>query len=241
MTKITCMLLCCAMLSTAAVSKSKDASSSVSSFVSKKYGIKSGVITMTLEMSAGQMPAGAPTAMASNGTITQTFDEFGAKESFVNETAMEMMGMKINTKSQIIIRDGFVYVVDSEKKQATKSKVLKIDDPAKLDFMSKDAEYIKRWNIKKEGTEEVAGKPCDIYSFKTDDIQTASGVDSKGKNKMPMEGKCWVWNNIGLKADFILNGSMTMKTLATKVDEKAAIGSTSFDIPAGYKIKEAKE
>jgi hypothetical protein len=229
------------MVFMASAGHGKDASSAATAFMPKKYGVKSAVITMSMEMSAGQRPEGAPAAgMASSGTITQTFDDFGAKESIVNETAMEMMGMKINTKSQIIIKDGFVYVINPEKKQATRSRVLTIDDPAKLDFTNKDAEYVKRWNIKKEGAEEIAGRPCDIYSFKTDDIQAASGI-SKSKDKIPLEGKCWVWKNIGLKAEFIVKGSMNMKTLATKIDDKAVVPAAAFDVPADVKIKEAKE
>jgi hypothetical protein len=37
-----------------------------------------------------------------------------------------------------------------------------------------------------------------------------------------MEGRCSVWNNIGLKADFVVIGSMNIKMEATKVDEGAA-------------------
>jgi hypothetical protein len=204
---------------------------------SKKFGIKSAAITMKMDMSPGASASAGVPAMASSGTITMLFDDFGNKESIYNETAMEMMGMKINAKSQTIITDGMVYVIDFDKKSATKSKILKVDDPTKIDWANTTADYIKRWNIRKEGTAVVAGKTCDVYSFKTDDIHAASG-DTKSKQKIPMSGTCCVWKNIGLKADFVLNGSMSVKLEATKVDENAAITASMFEVPADIKIKE---
>jgi outer membrane lipoprotein-sorting protein len=241
MIKKTCsgVILVCVLASVGFIN-AKDATAGATSPVQKKFGVKSAVIAMTMEMSSGQNPSGGGAVMASTGTITQTFDEFGAKDSYVTETAMEMMGMKINNKSQIIIKDGFVYAIDWDKKQAVKSRVLKIDDPLKLDFASTNAEFLKKWNIKKQGKEDVAGKSCDIYSFMTDDIQAASGIKG-GKDKIAMEGTCRVWNNIGLKAEFIINGSMSIKTTAVKVDENAPIPAGTFDIPAEIKVKEAKE
>jgi outer membrane lipoprotein-sorting protein len=215
------------------------ASSSEPSNAAKKFGIKSGAITMKMAMSSEGAGQAAAVAMGSTGTITRLFDDYGARESIFNETAMEMMGMKINAKSQTIITDGMVYIIDPDKKTGTKSKILKIDDPTKIDWANASPDYVKRWNIKKEGSEVVAGKTCDIYSLKTDDIHAASG-ETGTKTKIPMAGKCWVWNNIGLKADFVLNGSISMKLEATKVDENATVPPSTFEVPADVKIKEGK-
>jgi hypothetical protein len=206
----------------------------------KKYGIKSGVITSQIEM-IPQMPAGAPAGMtmAVTGDVTLYFDDFGARECSEVKTSMEMMGMKMVTTTRNIFKDGWAYSLNMEKKTGTRTHPCGVDDPARIDYAFMNAEFMKKWNMKKAGTEEVAGKACDKYTFSTDDIAAMSPCAKRAtKDKIGMSGSCSVWQNIGLKSEFSISTAMKTKMTATKIDESAAVPASMFEIPAGFTVEE---
>jgi hypothetical protein len=208
----------------------------------KKFGIKSAIVVMDMKMST-QMPENAPPVpgLASTGIVTQAFDDFGAQTSFLQEVAMDMMGMHITTHKQTILKKDSVIQVDLDKKEAIRSRLMTYDDPGKLDFANMSEDLKKKWNIQKSGTEVVAGKACDVYTFQTDDVAAAAGQKRSAGQKISMTGKCSVWNNIGLKSDFLMNGSMHIQMTATKVAADAAVPASTFDVPTGFAVKEMKE
>jgi hypothetical protein len=206
----------------------------------KKYGIKSGVVTSQMEM-IPQMPAGAPAGMTmgATGEITLYFDDFGARECSEVKTSMEMMGMKMVTTTRNIFKDGWAYSLNMEKKTGTKTHPCGVDDPARIDYAFMSAEFMKKWNMKKEGTEVIAGKTCDKYTFSTDDIAAMSPCAKRAtKDKIGMSGSCSVWQNIGLKSEFSISSAMKTKMVATKIDEAAAVPASMFDVPAGFTVEE---
>ena len=191
----------------------------------KKYPLTSAVIEMSLTMSG---------PMTSSGTIVQSFDQSGARECLRNKTAMTMMGMSVEAETRSLSVNGKFYIIDVANGTCSVSDARFIDDPLKLDFEALTADAKKRWNFKKEGTGEVCGKQCDIYSLATDDIE--AGIPESDRNspvKVSLKGRCWVWKNIGLKSEFTLNDVISMTCTATKISENVKIDESEFMTPAG--------
>lgn len=169
-----------------------------------KYAMKSGIVEYN------------STTMGTNVAQTLYFDDYGAKEAI--ETSMEIAGIKSNTVN--ITKDGFMYTLNTIDKTATKTK---IPTQANIDFNNLSDQIMKDMNLKKEGSEEFAGKKCDKYS-----------IDN---TNMKMKGTFLVWKGIALKSDLDFS-SMKTQMLAKSVKEDASVPAEKFDIPADYKITE---
>lgn len=169
-----------------------------------KYAMKSGIVEYN------------STTMGTNVAQTLYFDDYGAKEAI--ETSMEIAGIKSNTVN--ITKDGFMYTLNTIEKTATKTK---IPTQANIDFNNLSDQIMKDMNLKKEGSEEFAGKKCDKYS-----------IDN---TNMKMKGTFLVWKGIALKSDLDFS-SMKTQMLAKSVKEDASVPAEKFDIPADYKITE---
>lgn len=174
----------------------------------KRYSVKSGIITMEMDM-MGQ-------------TITQTtyFDDYGAKQA----TLSDFRGRK----SRNITVDGQNIMIDDEAKTAVKmprGDRSPMGGGPQIDFSNLDEKTIKKNRIKEVGQEEVAGKLCTVYSYR---VMMMGQV---------MNAKAWVYKGITLgtsvKTDF---GEMGGK--AVKVEEDVEIDPAMFTVPEGVEVEE---
>ena len=174
----------------------------------KRYSVKSGIITMEMDM-LGQ-------------TITQTtyFDDYGAKQA----TLSDFRGRK----SRNITVDGQNIMIDDEAKTAVKmprGDRSPMGGGPQIDFSNLDEKTIKKNRIKEVGQEEVAGKLCTVYSYR---VMMMGQV---------MNAKAWVYKGITLgtsvKTDF---GEMGGK--AVKVEEDVEIDPAMFTVPEGVEVEE---
>ena len=180
---------------------------------SGKYKIKSGIVRMNIETSM----------MKGTTKATLYFDDYGKKESTETMMDMEMMGQKIKVHQLTLIKGEYVINVDLDKKMCTKMKIPSNLDPTKVNFENLTSEMIKEYNIKKEGSETVLGKKCDIYSM----------FHAQSSTK----GKVWVWNGISIKSEMNASG-INIKTTTTKIEENVQVPASKFEVPSGIKIQE---
>ncbi len=168
-----------------------------------KYVMKSGMVEYKTQV------------MGMEATQTMYFEDYGAKET--QDVAMEMMGMKINTIT--VMKDGFSYNYDPDKKTGTKTSLTGRTD--NIDFENLTEEIQKEMKIEKIGTEKFLDKTCTKYSINNE--------------KLNMKGSYLVWKGIALKTNVDMGG-MKILLEATKITENADIPAEKFEIPADIKF-----
>ncbi len=171
-----------------------------------KYPFKSGIIKY------------ANDAMGMKSTLTVYFDDYGAKECAVSE--IDMNGQKMVMRSLVV--DDYLYQLAMEQGSGSKIKV----DENFQTYLFDTEEFEKRMaevKGKKLGTEEVQGKPCQIYSMEE------NGAVSK----------IWVWKNVVLKMT-AEQDAMEMSMLAVDIKETDDLPKAIFEIPQGFNIEEIK-
>jgi len=176
---------------------------------SGKYKLKSAIVTSTIEMPS----------IHESGTTILYFDNYGQKESLETTAEIKMGDMTIPMHSIKFNQDGFVYDIDLVKKTGRKIKggaVMPTNDMSAV-----SPQMAAQYNIKKEGTEAVAGKECDVISM--------------NNAKMGMTGRVATWNGIGMKSDMVVSG-MPVKMEVTTIEENASIPESKFQVPADVKI-----
>jgi hypothetical protein len=182
-----------------------------------KYKVKSGIVTTEMDNPLGK---------GAKMTSVLYFDDYGKIEATELKNEMEMMGQKIKTHEIEIRKDGYMYKIDLEKKTATKFKFNPGNGAsgmaafASLDMSSQQA---KDMNMKKEASQTIAGKECDVYS-----------MDAK---KMGMKGTVAMWQGIPMKVDADMSG-MKVHSNVVKIEENVAMPAGIFDVPAGIEVKE---
>jgi hypothetical protein len=172
-----------------------------------KYAIKSGIVEYKTQMMGMDMKQ------------ILTFDDYGKKE--ITEMIAEMMGVKIHTAT--LIKDGFVYNYDLEKKTGTKS--VSYQSGSNIDFENLSEQMVKDMNLKKEGTEECLSKTCEKMSI--------------DYTKMKMKGSFLVYKGVALQSDIDM-GTMKMKLIGEKFIENPEIPAEKFEVPDDIKITESK-
>jgi hypothetical protein len=177
---------------------------------SGKYPIKSGIIH------------GESETMGMKGTTTKYFDDYGAKIREESSTTITMGSTSTKTNHVSIIKDGWMYSFEPEKKTGMK---MKYSIPANMDYKNMSEKMMKDYGVKEAGTETILGKECKIYEY-------------SGAEKGAMTGKAWIfWNVEAMKMDMKV-GEMTMKTNVTSIEENTSIPSDKFEVPADIKMRE---
>jgi len=178
----------------------------------KRYRIKSGIIEY--EMSGAQ-----------KGTETVYFDKWGMREAKYTKSSMTIMGITRKT-NQLTIMDGeWVYTIDLDKKTGTKTKnpfLKEITEGAGTKDLGEIGERMMNRMGEQVGSEEVAGKMCEVWEVK----------DAGSRS--------WVWNGIPLKTQVNMAG-MQITMTATRFEEGALIPEDKFAIPAGATITEGPD
>lgn len=111
----------------------------------KPYSVKSGIVTMEVEMMGNTM-------------VQQLyFDDYGAKEASINEFG----GQKMRSLEV----DGKNVMIDDAAKTAISMPAMGLQGK-KINFNNLTDEVVKKNKIKEIGQEEVAGKMCTRYSYR---------------------------------------------------------------------------
>ena len=181
-------------------------SKSSTSFI--KYPFESGIIEFKSEM------------MGMETKMILYFKGYGETQCIATEA--EMMGKKINARS--LEKDGYFYSLIMEQKTGFKHKVTEDEGFGQTNPFVFKEKYIKEVGGKKEGTEKVMDKDCQIYSFVQDGA----------------ENKIWVWGNLVLKMEAVQN-DMKILIEVTKIEETSSFPDGIFEIPADFKITEEED
>ena len=112
----------------------------------KIYEVKSGIVTMEMEMMGRKMVQDI------------YFDDYGAKQA----TLSEMRGRKMRA----IAVDGETLMINDEEKTAFKMPAMGMGGGSdeKINFLNKDEKYIRKNKIKTLGTEMLLDRECTKYS-----------------------------------------------------------------------------
>ncbi len=151
--------------------------------------------------------------------LTVHFKDYG-RES-VNITDVQVAGMKIS--SMVLIKDGYIYIYNSEDKKGSKSK-LKEDAMGSSQMFIITDEAISSEGVKKIGNETVAGKECDVYEM-TDKENGSS--------------KAAIWESIVLRMNIKDKSGYEMNYEAVEVNETSDFPEGVFELPSDVQFTDA--
>lgn len=178
----------CAVLLVAAAAFGQDAP--------KRFGIKSGEFKTETDM------------MGQKVVATTFFDNYGAQQ--ITKTKMSMMGMDIDMAT--LMTGGKTYMINYGDKT-----VQEMQAQENINYMDLSDEAVKKYKIKSEGVEEVAGKSCVVFSLE---------VSQMGQT---VKSKASVWEGIPMKT---VTDAMGMKVtaLVTSLTE-GPVDASLFEVP----------
>ena len=200
--------------STSSVNQGGSEAGSTSSYP-KRYLVESGIVEY--EMSGMQ-----------HGTETIYFDRWGWREAKYTNTEISVAGISRKENKFTITEGEWIYNIDLARRTATKTK-----NPMLEQFIqaakNKDKslaelgeEMLRSMGGEKIGTEEVAGKSCDVWETKK------------------LGSKSWVWKGVTLKSQLSMGGTQVSST-ATRFNENATIPADKITIPGDVKITEGPD
>ena len=201
------------------------------------YSVKSGKITMEAGMGGMRFGGGGPGGPGGmgqrgpggagrgerSGEPRQAvnpviyFDDYGAKQVTVNE-------FNGNRTRTLVIDGKNVMVNDAEKTAREMPQMGMSSNRTKIDFTNLTEKVIKKNKIKELGEEEVAGKLCKKYSYRT-----------QGMNG-PVTQTVWIYKGITLKSAMDM-GFGEMGQTAISIEEDIEVDPALFTIPEGVKIE----
>lgn len=178
----------------------------------RRYQIESGIVEY--QMSGGQ-----------NGSETIYFDRWGMREAKYTRTEISFSGITQKTNTLTLIDGEWIYVLDMDKRTGTKTKntLLKTiaEKTGKKDFGEIGEQMLRDMGGEKIGSEEIAGKPCDVWEVKR------------------LGSRSWVWKSIALKTQVKLGG-LEMTSVATLIEEGVSIPEDKFALPSDVNITESE-
>jgi len=201
------MIMAVALLATVSMAKAQAPAGA-------PYGVKSGIITMSMDMMGQEM-------------ITETyFDNYGLLTAQVSEGGFMGNGGKTRT---ITDKDGSQIRIDDAAKTATKMPSFGgmgggMGRP-NVNWNNLTDQVKKENNIKEVGKETVAGKECTKYTMT---------MDMMGQS---MEQTVWIYKGIMLKNSMATEMGDFGQT-CTKFQENVEIKADMFTVPAGVKVEE---
>lgn len=150
--------------------------------------------------------------------IVMYMDDYGKKQ--FTEVTQKMLGKEIR---QCSVSDSlYMYSFSPEDKTGKRTKIGN-KGPDNINFNAITREMAKELNLKKNGTTELLGRTCDVYTM---EIASAK-----------LKGTYYIWKGIPLKTVSSVAGiSITME--ATKIEENAVIPPEKFEIPKDINFEE---
>jgi hypothetical protein len=184
--------------------------SQASASVVKKYGVKSGIITFSLE-----------TNMGGPKLVKKVyFDDYGTRE-----TAETFVDDKLQDKT-INKGDGYFYQIRNNSGTKTKQAAASGTE-MKFDFSETafPENMKKEYNLSKLPNETICGKDCEVFSTEYQKMKTKyagwNGITLLLDTSSPMG-----------------NSIMTSRMIATEFQDNVAIPASVWEIPAGIKMIE---
>jgi len=179
---------------------------------SERYGIESAIVTSKITNSM----------MVGDITTVLYFDNHGEKEMTKTMTKMSIMGKNIESVSNSITKDGWIYSWEEGQNTGSKFQLKTAMDSTKMDYEKMSEEMRKEFGIKKIGSETIMNKKCDKYEM----------------NKEGMgNGNFWLWKNIPMKSETTVAG-MKMNVEVTNLDENPNFENGQFEIPSNVTFTE---
>ena len=173
----------------------------------KRYEFKSGKVVY---QSSGSM----------TGTETMYFDDYGMLEVKHTDMSMDMMGIKQEIKTTVIMKDRWVYSIDEKTNTASKiENPVYTMFPNGVDFEKVGEEMMKKMGGKKVGNETINGKDCEVWEIEK------------------LMSKVWIWKTIPIRTEMNMMG-MNITQIATSIEVDVTVPASEFKIPAGIKIKD---
>lgn len=156
------------------------------------------------------------------GTEVVYFDDWGNVEAKYIHITFKMMGVTKETNSLTLITDGgkWIYNIDLHKRTGTKMKNPMFDkfaEKADEEMTNFGEEVLKEIGAVKTGTEEVAGKICDVWESSKVNMKTS------------------IWKGIALKTE-TGSGKMKMSTVATEVQDGVPVPKEKLEVPSDVRI-----
>ena len=145
------------------------------------------------------------------------FDDYGAKQVTVTE-------FNGNTTRTLVIDGKNVMINDAEKTAREMPQMGMSSGRTKINFSNLTPKVIKKNKIKELGEEEVAGKLCKKYSYRT------AGMNG------PVTQFVWIYKGITLKSAMDM-GFGEMGQTAISLEEDIEIDPALFTVPEGVKIE----
>ena len=136
-----------------------------------------------------------------------------------DQIMMEGMG---NYQTEVLMRDGKVYTnawIDDAKKDEAKMT----ESGPGLNLLDPDEAYLKANKIEKLGTEDVFGRTCTVYSYKTKSLLRT------------ISNKVWIWQGIILKMETRGALGANNDMMVTLFEENIKIPASTFNIPETVK------
>ncbi|MBK9247436.1 MAG: hypothetical protein IPM69_04820 [Ignavibacteria bacterium] len=179
--------------------------------VARKYGIKSGILTMDLEI------IGANSSMK---TIVY-FDDYGNRESSETFSLTKLEnGQSFKAHVMAYNIDGYQYQVDFDNKTAMRFTYNPQAMSGGFSYATMTDKMKKDYKVTKVGTEVILGKVCDNYTMDSPDVK----------------GRFSVWKNITFKLHTV-SGGFTTNVIAKKFEENVPIPQDKFEVPSGFRLK----
>ena len=150
------------------------------------------------------------------------FDDYGRLRNQHDQIMMEGMG---NYNTEVIFRDGNVYTSAWFDNERDNTAAMTEGLPG-LNYLNPSEEFIKQSQFKKVGTEEIFGKTCDVYTYKTKSLLRT------------ISNKVWVWEGIILKMETKGALGANNSMMVTEFEENPTIPADTFAIPE--KVKKVK-
>jgi len=169
----------------------------------RRYGVESGMVKY--ELSGSQ-----------TGTKTIYWDNWGMREATYKESSITAAGVTIDSNEVSVMDGEWIYNFDPEEKTGTKitNSLLQsiASNTGNDDLGEVGLQILEATGAKKTGTENVAGKTCDVYTVASLGTETC------------------VWNAVTLKTNSELAG-ISISEVATEVST-GSVPADVFEIPS---------
>lgn len=174
----------------------------------QKFGVEQGIMEFKM------------TTMGMSSTMEMYWRDYGKENATI--TTMNMMGM--NTTSHTIITNNYVYTWDNMTGMGTKVQVDMDKNNMQINYNNLDKSMMDQYNMVEEGTDDVMGKTCKVYTM------NYNGVKSK----------TWVYKGMALKSESTMAGVKTVLEV-TKLEEGTEPPADVFEIPENIKFQDINE
>lgn len=162
----------------------------------KKFGIKSGEFTSEVDM------------MGQKIVSTTYFADYGNLQ--LSKMKMSVMGMDMDMGT--LMRDGKTYMINYADKTVQETPTQE-----SINYMDLNDEVVAKYKVKAEGVEEVAGKPCLIFTSEVSQMGQTAKV------------KASIWEGIPMKSVASVMG-MDVVNKVTEVKEYD-VDLSMFELP----------